>query len=151
MNNLHIRPLQAGDEAHWRRLWSLYLEYYETSVDEDVYRSSFSRMLSAKENEFHGFIALLDDRPVGIAHFLFHRHGWRIENVCYLQDLYVDADVRGKSIGRALIEAVYRRADEVGCPQVYWHTQHFNEAGRKLYDKLADLTPFLMYSRPRDT
>ena len=26
-----IRPLAASDEADWRRMWTLYLEYYETS------------------------------------------------------------------------------------------------------------------------
>ena len=42
------------------------------------------------ENEFRGLIALVEGKPVGLVHFLFHRHGWKIENVCYLQDLYAD-------------------------------------------------------------
>jgi GNAT superfamily N-acetyltransferase len=67
-------------------------------------------------NEFRGLIATLDGRPVGLVHYLFHRHGWKIENVCYLQDLYADPEVRGKGIGRALIEAVYAAADAEGCP-----------------------------------
>ena len=32
MTDLTIRPLQSTDEADWRRLWTLYLEYYESSV-----------------------------------------------------------------------------------------------------------------------
>lgn len=148
MAEVEIRALQAADEAEWRRLWTLYLEFYETGVTEEVYQVSFARLLSAEDNEFQGLIALRDEQPVGITHFLFHRHCWRIENVCYLQDLYVDAEVRGSGVGRALIEAVYQRADAAGCPRVYWHTQHFNEAGRRLYDKVAQQTPFIMYSRP---
>lgn len=144
---LKIRPLQAQDETEWRKLWTGYLDYYETSVDEDVYQTSFERMLCGKPNEFNGLVAELDGKLVGLVHFLFHRHGWKLENVCYLQDLYTDPSVRGKSIGRALIEAVYDAADANGTPTVYWLTQDFNKAGRRLYDRVGQLTPFIKYQR----
>ena len=144
---LTVRPLTAADEAQWRVLWTGYLDYYETSVPEEVYVSSFARMLSDKDGEFHGMVAELDGKLVGLVHYLFHRHGWKVENVCYLQDLYTDPTVRGKSIGRALIEATYKAADDAGAPNVYWLTQDFNEAGRRLYDRVGQLTPFIKYTR----
>ncbi|MBW8638841.1 GNAT family N-acetyltransferase [Hoeflea sp. WL0058] len=98
-------------------------------------------------NEYRGLIAELDGKPVGIAHFLFHRHGWRIENVCYLQDLYADPEARGQGVGRALIETVYSAADAEGRPSVYWTTQDFNTQARKLYDRIETLTPFIKYQR----
>ncbi|MDX1733577.1 MAG: GNAT family N-acetyltransferase, partial [Halioglobus sp.] len=61
--------------------------------------------------------------------------------------LYVDASQRGSGAGRALIEAVYAAADAAGCPTVYWTTQHFNAAGRALYDRVGVQTPFIKYSR----
>lgn len=145
-----IRPLERGDEAEWRRLWTAYLEFYESSVPKEVYASSFERMLAGNggaPNEFRGLIALVGGKPVGLVHYLFHRHGWKIENVCYLQDLYADPEERGKGIGRALIEAVYAAADAEGCPAVYWNTQHFNETARRLYDRIGKLTPFIKYAR----
>jgi GNAT superfamily N-acetyltransferase len=144
---LHIRPLQAEDEAEWRRLWTLYLNYYESTVSEDVYTTTFSRLLSGEANEFSGLIALLDGKPIGLTHYLFHRHCWKVENVWYLQDLVVDKDQRGTGVGRALIEEVYTKADEADCPSVYWMTQNFNEVGRQLYDGVGQLTPFIKYSR----
>ena len=144
---LRVRPLEARDESAWRRLWTGYLEYYESSVEEEVYRETFRRLLSGADHEYQCLLAILDDRPVGLAHYLFHRSCWQIENVCYLQDLFVDEQQRGKSIGRALIEAVYHEADEAGSPEVYWMTQHFNEAGRRLYDRVASCTPFIIYER----
>ncbi|MGI9516907.1 MAG: GNAT family N-acetyltransferase [Pirellulaceae bacterium] len=146
--SLTIRPLQVSDEANWRRLWTDYLEYYETELPEEVYQSTFQRLLSGGEHEFHGLIAELDGRPVGLVHYLFHRSCWSIRNNCYLQDLFVDPQVRGKSIGRALIEAVYAAADAAGHPNVYWQTQHFNDAGRRLYDRVGELSPFIVYKRP---
>ena len=144
---LHIRPLQAEDEAEWRRLWTVYLNYYESTVSENVYTTTFSRILSGDANEFSGLIALLDGKPIGLTHYLFHRHCWKVENVCYLQDLVIDKDQRGTGVGRALIEEVYTKADEADCPSVYWMTQNFNEVGRRLYDRVGQLTPFIKYSR----
>ena len=86
-------------------------------------------------------------QPVGLVHYFYHRHCWRVEHVCYLQDLFSAPDVRGAGVGRALIEAVYARADADGCPNVYWMTQEFNAQARKLYDRIATLTPFIKYSR----
>lgn len=94
-----------------------------------------------------GLIALLDGKPIGLTHYLFHRHCWKVENVCYLQDLVVDKEQRGTGVGRALIEEVYAKADEASCPSVYWMTQNFNEVGRRLYDRVGHLTPFIKYSR----
>ncbi|MEO1137500.1 MAG: GNAT family N-acetyltransferase, partial [Pseudomonadota bacterium] len=52
---------------------------------------------------------------------------------------------RGAGAGRALIEAVYREAEERGCAQVYWLTHETNEQARILYDKLASRTGFVHY------
>ena len=145
-----VRPLQASDETEWRRLWTAYLEFYETSVPDEVYRTTFARLLAGNagtKDEFRGLLVEANGKPAGLVHYVFHRHCWRIENVCYLQDLYVDPASRGKGLGRILIEAVYGEADAAGCPSVYWLTQDFNHPARKLYDQVGKLTPFIKYSR----
>ena len=59
-------------------------------------------------------------------------------------------EARGTGVGRALIEAVYAAADAEGAPNVYWTTQHFNEVGRRLYDRVGRRTPFIKYERVVD-
>lgn len=142
-----VRPIEARDEAEWRVLWTGYLEFYETSVSEEVYRTTFARLLTDDPHEFHGLVAENDGKLIGIVHYLFHRHCWRIENVVYLQDLFVSGEARGTGAGRALIEAVYAEADKAGCPAVYWLTQEFNQTARLLYDRIAKVTPFIRYNR----
>jgi len=73
--------------------------------------------------QHHVLVAEKDGALIGLTHFVFHRHGWKIEDVCYLQDLYVSPAARGTGCGRKLIEAVYAAADAKGCPSVYWLTQ----------------------------
>ena len=147
MSDIEIRPLRPEDAAEWRRLWTGYLEFYRTTVPEEVYDTTFSRLLGDDPQDFNGFLALVGGRPMGLVHFLFHRHCWKIENVCYLQDLYVDPQARGTGLGRKLIEAVYAAADANGTPAVYWLTQDFNTIGRQLYDRIAQVTPFIRYVR----
>ena len=143
-----IRPLAEDDQPEWRRLWTGYLEFYNSTVSEEVYQTYFARLLGDDPQDYHGLVAEHEGRLVGLTHYVFHRHGWKLENVCYLQDLYADPEVRGQGVGRKLIEAVYGAADAAGAPSVYWTTQDFNTSARQLYDRIGRLTPFIKYERP---
>ncbi|MCK0148731.1 GNAT family N-acetyltransferase [Marivita sp. S6314] len=145
--DLNVRFLRATDYDSWSALWRGYLTFYESSVPDAVYESTFARLLGDDPQDFTGLVAEKDGRLVGLTHYLFHRHCWKIENVCYLQDLYAAEDARGLGVGRALIEAVYANADAAGAPSVYWLTQDFNATARTLYDRIAVLTPFIKYQR----
>lgn len=142
-----IRPLAQSDRADWGRLWTAYLAFYDSAVSSEVYDTTFARLLGPDPQDFSCLVAELDGRLVGLTHYLFHRHAWKVEKVCYLQDLYADPEARGLGVGRALIEGVYAAADTAGAPSVYWLTQEFNHDARKLYDRIGTLTPFIKYSR----
>lgn len=145
---IRTRPLHPRDEPAWRVLWGDYLDFYETVLPEEVLAASFSRLTDPGVLDYHGLIAEdAEGRPMGVAHYIFHRHGWRLEEVTYLQDLYVAPAARGTGMGRALIEAVFAAADAAGRPHVYWLTQSFNSTARQLYDRIGEATPFVKYVR----
>jgi ribosomal protein S18 acetylase RimI-like enzyme len=50
-------------------------------------------------------------------------------------------------VGRALIEAVYARADAEGWARIYWHTHETNTAAQALYDRVAKKSGFIVYRR----
>lgn len=143
-----IRPLAGKDEAAWRKLWTDYLAFYKSTVPDAVYDSTFARLLGDAPEDFNAFIAEQDGQLVGLVHYLFHRHCWRVENVCYLQDLYATPEVRGQGVGRKLIEAVYAAADAADASSVYWLTQDDNMTAQQLYDRIAKKTNFSKYQRP---
>ncbi|MCH8183849.1 MAG: GNAT family N-acetyltransferase [Proteobacteria bacterium] len=135
---------EGGLRAGWEALFRKYFEFYEAPQRQSVIDSAWNRIV--EEQNPHGLLALDGDRRVvGLVHYLFHPSTWTTDPYCYLQDLYVDESWRGKGVGRALIEAVYRAADEKPASQVYWLTQHFNTEARQLYDRVAELTPFIKY------
>ena len=144
---ISVRALQPEDKPQWAALWRAYLAFYDTTRPPEIYDLYFERLIGADPQDFNALVAEADGTLVGLAHYLFHRHGWSVENTCYLQDLYAAPDARGKGVGRALIEAVYAEADAAGVPTVYWLTQDFNTQARKLYDRIGVKTPFIKYAR----
>lgn len=148
MSETTIRPITAKDRPQWAALWTAYLEFYESTVSEAVYETTFARLCSSDHPNQNALVAVQSGRLVGLVHYIYHPHNWRLEKVCYLQDLYADPSVRGTGVGHKLIEAVYAHADTDGCPAVYWLTQDFNAEARRLYDRVGVLTPFIKYARP---
>jgi len=142
-----IRRLKSDDREIWQHLWFGYLNYYESKVSDEVYQTTFERLIDSNYPQQNALIAIQEGIAVGLVHFIYHPHNWRIEDVCYLQDLYTAPSARGTGVARDLITEVYKAADSNGTPSVYWLTQDFNKTARKLYDKMADLTPFIKYQR----
>ncbi|MCM2504995.1 GNAT family N-acetyltransferase [Aureimonas altamirensis] len=142
MNRL-IRP---EDKDAWLTLWEGYQRFYKVEIPRDVSEKTFERLLDPAEPMF-GVLAFEDDKPLGLVHYIFHRSTWTVGDYCYLQDLFVAEGMRGRSLGRKLIDFVYSEAAKAGASRVYWLTHETNRAAMKLYDQVADRTGFLQYSK----
>lgn len=149
-HTITIRTVVAADLPGWRPLWDGYNAFYgrsgETALPEAVTESTWLRFLDPAE-PVHAIVAVREERIAGLAHFLFHRSMTRIEDVCYLSDLYTLGSMRGQGIGRALIGGVAERARAAGATRLYWQTHESNAAGRRLYDKVAAHHGFIVYSK----
>jgi GNAT superfamily N-acetyltransferase len=148
MSAVTVRPLEQSDHADWRRLWTAYLEFYETTVPEEVYAATWQRLFSAGEFEPKGLVALRNGKAVGLTHYLYHRSCWSRTNNCYLQDLFAAPQARGQGVGAALIAAVKEEAASIGVTNVYWMTHETNATARRLYDRVARRTGFIEYDLP---
>jgi GNAT superfamily N-acetyltransferase len=148
-DHLTIRPIAQADRSAWEILWAGYNAFYErsgpTALAPEITQATWERFLDPAE-PVHALVAEAAGAVVGLVHFLFHRSTSRIEPVCYLQDLFTAPELRGRGVGRALIEGVYARARDAGASRVYWQTQQGNAAGRLLYDKVAQHRGFIVYS-----
>ncbi|UTW56081.1 GNAT family N-acetyltransferase [Kordiimonas sp. SCSIO 12610] len=142
-----IRKIEDHDYENWAELWTGYLAYYKSTLPDTIYKTTFKRLLNDEYYDPRGFLAVEDGKPIGLVHYMLHRHCWREEHVVYLQDLFTNDNARGKGVGKALIEAVYSEADRLGTPTVYWNTEDFNHRAHRLYDYVAKRTPFIKYQR----
>lgn len=141
-----IRPIGEDERAAWAPLWEGYLAFYKTTLTRDVTELAWSRFHDPDETMF-ALGGYVDGRLAGFAHYLFHRSTWAPKRYCYLEDLFVADTARGRGLGRALIEAVYKKAEAAGASRVYWLTQSNNATARALYDKVADNLGFIQYRK----
>ena len=142
---IEIAPLGTADRERWGVLARGYKTFYETALTDAEYDRTWQRLIAG--DGIHGLGAHFEGHLVGITHYLFHANIWS-PHVCYLQDLFVDASVRGKGTARALIEAVARETRERGAVRLYWHTKQDNATARALYDKVAKHRGFIRYEYP---
>lgn len=141
-----VRPVGRDEREAWSPLWAGYLAFYETSVPAETSDVTWRRLHDPAE-PMHLLGAYVDGKLTGIVHYIFHRSTWTPGNYCYLQDLFVADSARGLGLGRALIEAVYDRANAAGASRVYWLTQEGNAQARILYDQVADRPGFIQYRK----
>lgn len=147
---ISIRPIREQDQAQWRLLWDGYNAFYgragETALPEQITATTWARFLDPDE-PVYAAVAEMDGQIVGLAHYLFHRSTTRLKDVCYLQDLFTEPSLRGKGVGRQLIQWVSAAARAAGSERLYWQTHDSNQAGRLLYDKVASHSGFIVYSQ----
>jgi GNAT superfamily N-acetyltransferase len=140
-----VRPLRPEEREAWEPHWQGYLAFYETSLPSTVTDVTWAR-LHDPAKPMQGLGAYIDEKLIGIAHYLFHRSTWTIGPYCYLQDLFTAKEARGQGAGRKLSEAVYDRANQEGASRVYWLTHETNATARAL-DRLADRPDFIQYRK----
>lgn len=144
-----IRSIRRSDYAQWRPLWDGYNAFYgrsgPTALAETVTAETWERFFRPAE-PVYALLAEHVGEIVGLAHFLFHRSTTRVDDVCYLQDLYTVERLRGLGVGRRLIDGVYAAARTAGCGRVYWQTQATNRTARALYDRIAEHRGFIVYT-----
>jgi GNAT superfamily N-acetyltransferase len=145
-----IRDVARTDFDQWLPLWEGYLAFYKrvgpTAVPMSVTQSTWSRFFDPYE-PVQCLVAETPAGLVGLTHYIYHRNTTMIGPTCYLQDLFTSQVARGKGVGRALIEGVYRRAREAGVTRVYWQTHETNSTAQRLYDTLADRPGFVLYRK----
>ena len=93
--NLKIREIEITDKDRWLKLWNGYLVFYKASLPESQTDLTWQRLFDPSFN-VNGLVAELDGKVVGFTHFLFRPSTWSINDYCYLEDLFVDSEIRGK-------------------------------------------------------
>jgi GNAT superfamily N-acetyltransferase len=147
---LTIRPATPDDFRAWKVLWDGYNAFYgregETALPAEITAATWRRFFDGYE-PMYAVVAEQAGELIGLSHFLLHRSTTQIQPNCYLQDVFTAENARGRGVARALIEAVYARATELGAGRVYWQTHESNATAMYLYDKVAEKSGFIVYRK----
>ena len=144
MTDTIIRDATPADEGGWRQLWAQYLDFYEVTLTPEVTAATWARLMDPA-SPVKARLAFDAGRMVGFAIHLHHPSTWVIGDDCYLEDLYLAPEARGKGIGRRLIEDLMELARAAGWQRLYWHTDEGNVVARRLYDRFAPSDGHIRY------
>jgi len=141
-----VRQIDIQDKASWKELYVAYLKFYESESVESSTELLWNRLIKDAP-EIQGLVAVSNGEFVGIAHFHYQISTWSDTSHCYLEDLYVAEDARGKGVASALIATVEDLAIQNKCSELFWITKENNTVARKLYEQVATLSDFVRYEK----
>lgn len=89
------------------------------------------------EPRYRCVFAEWDGRPAGFAFFFYNYSTWRGQPGLYLEDLFVLPEMRGKGIGKALLQHLAQIAVREHCYGIRWMVLEWNEPALTFYDSLG--------------
>lgn len=142
-----VLPVQKDDYSQWLPHWLSYQQFYQVELSEETTLKTWQRFFEA-DSGLYCAVAKEGDTLLGFVHYVFHGSTWAVNQFCYLEDLFVAANSRGKQTGKQLIEYVQQQARERQCARLYWHTQEKNVTAQRLYNWVAEKPGVIEYRMP---
>ena len=137
MESVDIYPAERDELEVIVPLFNDYRRFYGQPDDPDTVREFLRQRLERDES-----VILLardrdDRRPVGFAQLYPSFSSIRARPAWILNDLYVDDNVRGLGLGRALVEKATRYARDRGAARISLETGRDNRRAQALYEVLG--------------
>ena len=150
-----VRHVREAEFDAWTRLFRGYADFYGWPTSDQHQRQIWSWI--HEDHSVEALFAVEADAAgveVGEARGLAHLRTWvrPLRGVVsgYLDDLYVDPNVRGQGAADALFDEIHRMAIERGWAIVRWTTADDNYRARGFYDQVASRTSWITYDMTPD-
>jgi ribosomal protein S18 acetylase RimI-like enzyme len=129
-----VRRAERDDaDVIGRLLHDFNREFDEPTPDPPELAARIRELLVAEEIT----VLLAGSGPDGLAVLRFRPAIWSFALECYLAELYVVPDQRGRGLGRALMEASMEHARDVGADRIELGTSEDDVVARALYERLG--------------
>lgn len=133
-SEIQVRQATAEDAAAIAGLLHDFnLEYSEPTPDIATLTDTVRRLLEDSEI----VVMLAGSGPDGLSLFRFRPALWAEGPETYLQELYVIPALRGRGIGRRLLEATIEYARAAGASGIDLNTSETDTAARNLYESMG--------------
>ena len=144
---ISVRTVTAEDAEAWAALYRGYRRFYNLPDDAEAVARTWQWVVGS-EHGMVGLVATENDLPVGLANLRWFARPSVAAMGLYLDDLFTSPAVRSRGVGRALLNRSAQIAAEGGASVVRWITASDNKTARRLYDAVAQATPWVTYDIP---
>lgn len=149
--------LRFADEADVSLILSFIRELanYEGMLREVVATEGILRDSLFERKMAEVIIAELDNQPVGFALFFHNFSTFLGRPGLYLEDLYIQPEVRGKGLGKIILAYLAKLALDRKCGRLEWWCLDWNESSIQFYERLGavpmdDWTVFRVHDKALD-
>ena len=87
--------------------------------------------------DFQCFVAEENQKLVGLVVYYFVPFTYRAKPNLIIKELYVADGRRGEGVGRILMKAAVREAEQAGCGMTKWWVAKWNDRGIEFYEQLG--------------
>lgn len=143
---ISVRPAEARDEPAFLEMW---WDFVATAPGEPgnhtMGETNWKRIMNAASG-LQCIVAVDGDGTLlGFTLFLAFPFTWSRGDACYLQDIFVRGEARGKGVAQAMIEHLRQLGMKAGWFKIFWMTQPDNYAAQRVYEKVAKRMDYLRY------
>lgn len=148
MSNVTVRYVQENDREAWTSLFTGYRDFYNKLPCAAVVETVWGWIIDP-EHSTRSLIAEVNGTALGIGNFRPYARSISADKVLYLDDLFTSPAARGQGVASAILRKLSQIAQDEDAALIRWVTQDNNEPARRLYDQVANLTPWVTYDLAR--
>ena len=139
-----IREIQLKDKDQWKKLYRGYADFYKAEINDKILQTVWG-WLNDNKHELQGIAYEVDNKIVALAHFRRMPRPLKGQDICFLDDLFVDPQHRGQKIGEKLINRIREISKSRGWSLVRWITRDDNLRAKSLYNRISEKTNWDVY------
>lgn len=136
---LNIRRATKSDTATILGFIKLLAEYEKLAHEVVADEALLEQQIFSDHSPVQVLIAELDQKPVGFALYFYNFSTFLGRKGIYLEDLFVLPEMRGRGVGKKLLQALAAQAVSEGCGRVEWSVLDWNEPAIRFYKSLGAL------------
>jgi ribosomal protein S18 acetylase RimI-like enzyme len=150
-DDLQIRDVESRDRDEWIALWDGFVSAKPSEPGErDLGKVNWAR-ISAPDCPMGCMVAVTSDQSLqGFVLYSLVCWSWSSKPVCYLLDIFVRPEARGRGTGRRLMERLGQIGRSEGWYKIFWMTEADNFAAQRLYRSLAKQMDYVRFDWPLD-
>ena len=134
---LEIRQVVPGEEGLVLGFIAKLAEYEKLLDEVAASEADIRAALFGANPRCHCELAFWEGAPAGFALWFYNFSTFAGKAGIYLEDLFVEPQLRGRGIGKALLTHLARRCVAEGLPRFQWSVLNWNQPSIAVYEAMG--------------